>query len=96
MSMFFEKSFWESVLNIFFRPQEIFLLTQILMPFSIIIILVIIILIYFLTKRFIVRKSFNIKNHLAVIIVSLLIYYILVGSFMIFMEIGLARISQYI
>lgn len=95
MSMFFEESFWKAVLNIF-RPQIILILTQILMPFSIIIILVIIILTYFFTRKFIIRKPFNVKSYLFVIIVSLLIYYILAGSFMVFIEIGLARISQYI
>lgn len=95
MSVIFEKSFWELILNVP-RPQEILLLTQILMPFSIIIILVIIILAYFFTKKFIIKRTLNIKNYFFVIIVSLLIYYILAGSFMVFIEIGLARISQYI
>lgn len=95
MSMFFEKSFWEGVLNVF-RPQIILLLTQILVPFSIMAILIIIIIIYFFTKRFIFKKSLNLKGYLIIIIVSLLIYYILVGSLMVFMEIGLAGISQYI
>ena len=95
MSMFFEESFWKAVFGVF-RPQIILLVTQILMPFSIIIILVIICLTYFFTKRFIIKKSLNVTNYTFVIIASLLIYYILVGSFMVFIEIGLARISQYI
>lgn len=93
MSMFFEESFWRGVLGVF-RPQIILLLTQILMPFSIIIILTITVIIYFLAKRFISKKPLNIKNYLIIIIISLLIYYILVGSFMLFIEIGLGRISQ--
>lgn len=95
MSVIFDKSFWESILNIF-SPKVILLLTQILMPFSIIIIFVIFILTYFFTKRFIVKRTFNAKDYLFMIIVSLLIYYILAGGFMLFIEIGLARISQYI
>jgi len=95
MSMLFDKSFWESVLNVF-RPEIILLLTQILIPFSIIAILIVTCLTYFFTKRFIIKKPFNIKNYLFIILISLLIYYILVGSIMVFIEIGLARISQYI
>jgi len=95
MSMFFDETFWKQVLNVF-RPEIILLLTQILMPFSIIAILVIICLTYFFTKRFIIKKSLNIKNYLFVIFIALLIYYILVGSIMVFMEIGLASISQYL
>ena len=95
MSNLFEKSFWVGVFGVF-RPEIILLLTRIFIPFSIILIIVIIFVTYLFTKRFIIKKSFNLKNHLLVIITSLVIYYLLVGSFMLFMEIGLAGLTQYI
>lgn len=93
--MIFDVSNLQAILSAF-NPQIILIITQIFMPFSIILIMVMVFLIYLLGKRLIIKKQYSTKNYIFIVIISLFLYYIIISGLILFMEIGLGRISQYI
>lgn len=79
------------------RPELIWIVsTGGLLPYCIAAILIIFLILYFITKRFIVKKTFTAKNYIIIFISSLIIYYISWVVLLTFFAITLGRLTQYI
>lgn len=92
----FFKSDYSMILDLM-HPELIWMLsTGGLLPYCIAVIAIIFLLLYFITKKFLRKKSLTTKNYILICICSLVIYYFLWVMLLTFFAISLGRISQYI
>lgn len=87
---------WDAFLQLA-HPELIWIVsTGGLLPYCIGVIIIIFLFLYFVSKKFIIKKTFTVKNYIIILIFSFIIYYILWVILLTIFAAALGRISQYI